>query len=240
MYGTQEKSKEILLYGVMLLSLLGASLISFICLKETAFEHQRNSKQNIALKDHLGQRRSYFFGHKEISDLMTGLNIISVSVDAFRQPLDADSRENVAARRFEDAMKDVEFLSKVSLGMVEVYSFPATHLLFDNEEPLRALKIVRLGMKDIHADARILMLGGFISLFFLRDVPQASEFFSTLIQKEGSPPWLIQLSTRLKAGKDPFREDPESEKILKKVMEKSFPRAKQFFERNKETQELSP
>ncbi len=192
------------------------------------------SQGALDFRDYASLRRNYFFGHKEMSDILTGMSVLSNTVDAFANSNQPGFEDSKVRARFEDSLGDAKFLARFALGMNDIYAFPALFLLFEEENPERSLELVHIGMRDSRTDIKIPLLGAFISHVFVRDLQSAGNFYKTLYKNyphHKTPEWVNALADKLLAGDDPYVSNPALRHRLDKMVRTAFPRAQAYFER---------
>ncbi len=211
-----------------------AVLIS-VAMPET--ENQKatlNAQGYLDFKQYFTLRRNYFFGHKEMSDIATGMSVLANTVDAFQGVRSPGFAESKVKARFESSMDDTKFLSRFAIGMNDIYIFPALFYAFEEENPARAMELVELGMRDSRTDIKVPLLGAFISHIFVRDFKKAGELYKTVYTKYKAPEWIDTLANKLLTGEDPYLSTPAYQEKLSRIINRSFPKAKAYFQRQEE------
>jgi hypothetical protein len=213
------------------IALLACILLS-LGLGNTQNEQKVSDLAPKSFKDYFLMRRNHFFGHKELSDTLSGLSILAATVDVYSNYNDPNYATSKVKLRFDEALKEVPYLSQFAIGMNDIYILPAVHFAFTEENPERALELVELGMKDSRTNVRVPLLGGFLSHVFDRNLQRAGMFYKHVAEKYSSPAWINELADRLLAGEDPYLTNPKLRGKLEKIINVSFPRAKGYFERH--------
>jgi hypothetical protein len=183
-------------------------------------------------KKDLFSRRHFFFGHSELSDILDGLHLLSVSVDVFAnaQTMRANP-EHPVRKRFLEALSKIPDLTRRRIGMSEIYSLPAMYLLFEEDNPRESRLIASMALDDERINPYVGMLAAFVSLTFLREPVEAGKIYQQLSKHPGAPNWISQLAEKLLTGEDPFEKDARMKRHLCNVLERAFPRAKQYLEK---------
>ncbi len=112
--------------------------------------------------------------------------------------------------------------------MSEVYTLPAMYFLFEEDNPVEAFDVVKQGISDPRVRPQVHLLAAFVSHAFLRDTVAAGQHYRTLADMAGVPPWVGDLADKLASGRDPLAENPKLASFMCKLIEKSFPRARQY------------
>jgi hypothetical protein len=198
---------------------------------QTNTAKQEASIASEPLKEHFLMRRNYFFGHKEMSDTISGLSILAATIDAYSNYSEEDFGNSKVRLRFEESLKIIPSLSKYAIGMNDVYLLPAIFFVFVEEDPLRSMALVELAINDSRTTARAVLLGAFVSHVLIRNLQRAGELYKEIREKHNGPEWLETLAVQLLAGNDPYLTNPKLNGKLNAIINKSFPRSKAFFER---------
>lgn len=217
-------------WGIVLACAFTCASVSWGVLPSTDNE-QKVTNQEAHL---LFLRRNFFFGHRELSDILEGLRILSNAVDAFQNaPALRLNPNHVVRKRLLDSLVSLPQLASRRIGMSEAYTLPAMYFLFEEDSPGEAYSIVRLGLNDLRANNQVPLLAGFVAHVFSRDLTAAASHYETLAKRPGIPTWVGDLANRLRAGDDPFVTDERVRGTLCKVVVRSFPRALSFLEKNR-------
>ncbi len=216
-------------FGVFL-SLAVCGGISWGLLPATANE----TKVVASHSEPLFLRRNVFFGHRELSDILEGLSILSHAVDAFQNaPALRRDPEHVVRKRLQEALTALPALAKRRIGMSEAYTLPAMYFLFEEDAPEMAYTLIRHGLSDTRTNNQVPLLAGFVAHVFARDLDAAAAHYAALAARPDVPEWVGDLARRLKGYDDPFVTDEKVRNTLCKVMARSFPRALPFLEKNR-------
>jgi hypothetical protein len=217
-----------ILFSIALLTCVTLSLN----IGSTGNEQRASSLAPKSFKDYFLSRRNHFFGHKELSDTLSGLSILAATVDVYSNYNNPTYSSSKVKLRFEEALKEVPALSQFAIGMNDIYILPAVHFAFTEENPEKALELVEFGMKDSRTNVRVPLLGGFLSHVFDRNLQRAGMFYKNVAEKHQSPAWINELADRLLAGEDPYLTNPKLRGKLERIINVSFPKAKAYFERH--------
>jgi hypothetical protein len=220
---------------ILLLTSTAAAALAAFSMPQTKNEKTTLEIQGpIDFREYFSLRRNYFFGHKEMSDIVTGMSVLSNTVDAFANSKMTGFENSKIRARFDDSMMDAKFLSRFAIGMNDIYIFPALYFLFEEQNPERALELVQLGMRDSRTDVKVPLLGAFISHVFERNLQTAGRFYKTLYEKYPTPEWINDLANKLLAGEDPYLSSPRLRSSLDEVIKRTFPKARSYFEKQEE------
>lgn len=210
---------------------LAATVALSFTIGQTETAKQEASISTEPLKEHFQMRRNYFFGHKEMSDTISGLSVLAATIDAYSNFEAPDFASSKVRLRLDESLKIAPFLSKYAIGMNDVYLLPALFFMFMEENPSRAMELVELGIQDSRTTPRVILLGAFVSHVFIRNLQRAGELYKIIREKHNGPMWLDELATQLLAGDDPYLTNPKLKGKLDTIINKSFPRSRAFFER---------
>ena len=178
---------------------------------------------HFSVREQLSSKRQLFFGHREFSDLLLALNVLSNTVDMIATP-----NSEPIARRFEQSLLDLQFLARLQLGMNEIFLFPANFMLFEKNNPQAALSILDLGLIDPRATPQMPLMAGFVAHVFLRDTQKAAGYYKILSQKPKVPAWVGELSAKLQLGLDPFTTDFRMANNLCSLVKNVFPQSEKI------------
>jgi|GEM_PF-3969373 len=174
-------------------------------------------------------RRHFFFGHEELSDVLSGLAILSNSVDAFHNARMLKTTPDAPLRkRLLTSLDALPTLAARRIGMSEVYTLPTMYFLFEEDDAPRAYEVVRQGLIDDRVNTQVPLLAGFIAHAFLRDIREAAHAYSVLATRPKVPEWVGELASRLARGDDPYVTDPRARRTLCRVIARAFPRATRY------------
>lgn len=218
-------------FGIAI-SILGMLIIPFIMPDTELKKKELAALNGINIKDQITLRRNYFFGHKEMSDIITGMSVLANTVDAFANSKLPGFENSKARMRFENSLNDAKFLSQFSIGMNDIYIIPALFLMFEESNPPKAMEIVRLGLRDSRTDGRLPLLGAFINHVFLRDLPEAGKYYKMVYEKNKQAAWMNDLANKLLAADDPYVTNPKLKNRLKKLVTEVFPKSKKYLQEN--------
>lgn len=222
-------------FALLAAGLLGMSLCAFAWIGQTAQEQKQATTQKISLREYAQNKRNVFLGHREMADLMDGMAVVATTIDLFSNRNSKSAKEIAGTKlhqRFLDSLNTVRDLSKYSLGMDEIYFFPAMYLLFEDIEAEQAISIIDLGVQDQQTQARIPLLGAYIAHVFLRNPIQAGRYYLEIPKRyKDTPEWVTQLGERLARGDDPIDTNVEVRQKLLETMKTAFPEAKRYIER---------
>jgi hypothetical protein len=182
--------------------------------------------QAFSLKESAGLRRNFFFGHSEFSDILRGMEVISATADVFheRKKNKVYLKDLKMGQIFEESLSYIPYLTFMQLGMNEIYTFPSTFLLFEDEDYQRAFDVASLSVLDKRIIGNPITLAAYTAHVFLREPLLAAQYYKLLSQKPNMPEWILQLSQKLETGKDPFLTDPKVRYTLCSVIIRSFPK----------------
>lgn len=201
----------------------------------TAHETARAIKEPMSMTEYAKLRRNYMFGHREMSDLADGMAVVATSVDIFANRdlrSAADIRGTKLHKRFLDSLDTVKFLSRFSLGMDEIYFFPAMYLLFEEGNADAALATIDLGVADRRTQARVPLLAAYTAHVFMRNPRKAGEYYLEIPRRfPDAPPWVAELGQKLVSGQDPIDTNPQIRKQLLDTVKRAFPEAEKYIEK---------
>jgi hypothetical protein len=189
------------------------------------------------LKESAGLRRNFFFGHGEFSDILRGMEIIAATANSFHErKKNKVYLENLkSGPAFEESLKYIPYLSAMQLGMNEVYTFPSTFLLFEQEDYSRAFDVASQAVLDSRIIGNATMLAAYTAHVFLREPKTAAHYYRILGHRPNMPSWILDLAKKLETGQDTFLTDPRVRNTLCNTVIRSFPRiAKEFMDKRTE------
>ena len=201
-------------------ALAGLGSVALFGAPESSVNQRLAQELKMSLREEMSARRNLFFGHREFSDLLTALDILSNTVDVISTP-----QSERTQKRFERSLADIAAVARFQLGMNEIFLFPANHLLFDLNLAQNALNIIDLGLTDPRATPQMPLMAGFIAHVFLRDTHKAAGYYKGLSLKPNVPPWVADLSAKLELGNDPFVTDSHMAQKLCKLVRTIFPQS---------------
>jgi hypothetical protein len=231
------QARDYTLHIALILALL--ILAAFGLFPEKSDNERKTSAEiPLTLQEYLTSRRNYFLGHREMSDLLTGLDVVATSVDMFQNAKIPESEKEKLRGRFEDSLQSLKSISKWATGMNDAYTFPSMYLLFEDQDPERALEAIQLGIEDTRTSAQVPLLAAFLAHVFLRRPELAGQYYELVFRRHANvPQWINNLAQRLKRGDDPYDSSPIVRKYILSQMEHTFPRAKGYFEQNQKLYE---
>jgi hypothetical protein len=188
-------------------------VVAILCIAASAFlspskqdqTAQRGSLAKIAVPAALS------FGHREFAWLLWGLGGLSASVNAW----DAASNPNIGSEqktltdaRLRDFAQNLPEFAREQLGMREIFLFPASYLAFTTNDIDLALKIAREGINDPRIAPDLTLTLAYLIHLFKNDLQAAADAYQKLLELYPESTWLNKTISKLRAGVDPFLEDP--------------------------------
>ena len=216
----KKNNSSVVLVGFGILSLM-SSLALHSSDKQSAGRHTQF--QNIPL------HATSSMGHTEFAWTLVAIQSLAATVNAWNahdsEAIDASEKaRNIA--KFEESLEILPALAEASLGMREVFTFPASFLAFELNKIDRAIEIARAGANDIRIEADLALSIAFLTHIFKGDLIRAADDYQRVAMHFPTATWLQDTIRMLRQGIDPSTRAGKDKTILCKMLANAFPLAK--------------
>ncbi|MFZ9520258.1 MAG: hypothetical protein ACO3A4_07265 [Silvanigrellaceae bacterium] len=168
-------------------------------------------------------------GHLEFAWLVVAIQGLAETVNTWTtldaKHIDIHTR-TVQLAKFEDTLSVLPDLANQTLGMRELFLFPASVMAFELSDINRAIEIARLGAKDIRLEADLALSIAYLTHIFKGDLKQAASDYERVQLHYPNVSWLKETIALLKMGVDPFQRPGRSRGKICFMMTKAFPLSK--------------
>lgn len=169
------------------------------------------------------------FGHREFAWSLWGLNGLAATVNAWH----ADTAKELTAhqrKQIDDKLRafvaDIPEFAKESIGMREIFIFPASYYAFVRNDVDVALTIARAGADDPRLAADLVLTVAYLTHLFNGDLSAAAHAYEKVLEVFPNSQWLNKTISKLRSGVDPFLSDDESKQKNCKQLLIMFPLSK--------------
>lgn len=168
-------------------------------------------------------------GHEEFAWTLVAIQSLAATINAWTlknsSNIDPQEQKRVFAK-FDEALIGLAPLAQVSLGMREVFTFPASLLAFEFNDIDRAINVARLGANDKRLEVDLILSVAFLTHIFKGDLKAAAEDYQRVSAQFPNATWLQDSVRLLKQGIDPSKRAGKDKTILCKMLANAFPLAK--------------
>jgi len=169
------------------------------------------------------------FGHREFAWSLWALNGLAATVNAWHADttteLSAQQREQIN-KKLRAFVADIPEFAKESIGMREIFIFPASYFAFVKNEADVALDIARAGAGDPRLAADLVLTVAYLTHLFNGDLNAAAHAYEKVLEVFPNSQWLNKTISKLRSGEDPFLSDEESKQKNCKQLLIMFPLSK--------------
>jgi hypothetical protein len=169
------------------------------------------------------------FGHREFAWSLWALNGLAATVNAWHadtaKELTIQQREQIE-KRLNSFVADIPEFAKESIGMREIFIFPASYFAFVRNDVDVALAIARAGADDPRLAADLVLTVAYLTHLFNGDLSAAAHAYEKVLEVFPNSQWLNKTISKLRSGVDPFLSDDESKQKNCKQLLIMFPMSK--------------
>lgn len=169
------------------------------------------------------------FGHREFAWSLWALNGLAATVNAWHAETaveqSAEQREQIE-KKLSAFVLDIPEFAKESIGMREIFIFPASYFAFVKNEADVALDIARAGAGDPRLAADLVLTVAYLTHLFKGDLNAAAQAYEKVLEVFPNSQWLNKTISKLRRGVDPFLSDEESKRKNCKQLLIIFPLSK--------------
>ena len=189
----------------------------------------RSDKANsIAIKER--PSASFFsFGHQEFASILIALQGLSSTVNAWSMASSPEANPELRERvnkKFDEFLTNLPFLAKESLGMREIFLFPASYLAFERNDIDRAIEVAQAGAKDPRLEVDLILSVAYLTHIFKGDFNSTAAAYERVLVHFPSSTWLKNVIAELRAGRDPLVRPGKDRTLACKMLNNAFPLAR--------------
>jgi hypothetical protein len=169
------------------------------------------------------------FGHREFAWTLIAIESLAATVNAWNSrnnPNIDESRQARMQQKFDESLEGLAGIAEFSLGMREVFTFPASFLAFELNDLDRAIAVARAGAKDFRLEADLALSIAFLTHIFKGDLRAAADDYERVSVHFPEAVWLKETVNSLRQGIDPSKRAGKDKTILCKMLANAFPLAK--------------
>ncbi|MEN9808493.1 MAG: hypothetical protein RLZZ488_60 [Pseudomonadota bacterium] len=175
-------------------------------------------------------------GHREFAWTIIALDGLASAVNAWTGLVDPATTREQRTRlldKFNDTLDALPGLAKESLGMREVFQFPASILAFELNDIDRSIAVARIGAQDVRLEPDLALTIAYLSHVFGNDLREVAKDYERVQVHFPNVSWLNELIESLKMGKDPFKRSDRNRTAVCRMLTRAFPLAtKRLIERD--------
>lgn len=168
-------------------------------------------------------------GHREFAWTIIAINTLAATVNAWNSKTQKGLEpeiQNQSLAKFEESLDAIPGLARESLGMLEVFMFPASFLAFEVNDIDRAIEVARAGSTDPRLQADLVLSVAYLSHIFKGNLNQAADDYELLLTQFPNATWIKETIVALRSGVDPFKREGRNRTIICNMLQRAFPLAR--------------